>query len=138
MRPRPCIPPRSCPPFIAQDSSGKLAFSTPIIEFRLTSADNSCSVQSSVPAGRSGRTRYRISDVESHTLISTSFPISVPNSSAPHAGPSRHVIGKVLTYTRPVAVQELSMDNRSTVYTPQGYVSHLYSPRFSCVLPVDR
>src|SRR5919108_2582771 len=61
-------------------SLGDFACSTPIMALRLMSAASSSSLQSSVPLGRSGSTRYRISEVESHTRISTSSANSVPNS----------------------------------------------------------
>src|SRR5262249_14967515 len=59
---------------------GAATLAVPIIEFRVTSAASSCSVMFPVPAGRSGKTRYRISAVLSHTRISTSSASSVPNS----------------------------------------------------------
>src|SRR5579884_780058 len=61
-------------------SCGDLARSTPIMEFRVTNWASCSSLQSSVPAGRSGNTRYRTSEVESQTRISTASASSVPNS----------------------------------------------------------
>src|SRR5204863_3081519 len=53
---------------------------TPIIESRVTSAASCSSVIRSVPAGRSGSTRYRTSAVLSQTRTSTSSSSSSPNS----------------------------------------------------------
>src|SRR5262245_60301452 len=61
-------------------SLGDFAVSTPIIAFRVTRAVSSSSLQPSVLSGRTGRTRNRISEVESHTRISMSSRSSVPNS----------------------------------------------------------
>src|SRR4029450_8576988 len=61
-------------------SLGDFAFSTPIIALRVTRVASSSSLQPSVPSGRIGKTRNRISEFESHTRISTSSPSSVPNS----------------------------------------------------------
>src|SRR5262245_15630855 len=61
-------------------SLGDFAVSTPIIALRVTRAASSSSLQPSVPSGRAGRTRNRISEVESHTRISMSSRSSVPNS----------------------------------------------------------
>src|SRR4030095_6745249 len=61
-------------------SLGDFAFSTPIIALRVTRVVSSSSLQPSVPSGRIGKTRNRISEVESHTRISMSSPSSVPNS----------------------------------------------------------
>lgn len=44
---------------------GSFAILTPIIESRVTNAAKSSSDQPSAPSGRSGRTRYLISAVES-------------------------------------------------------------------------
>src|SRR4051794_28261240 len=52
----------------------------PIMESRVTSAASASSVRCSLPAGRSGSTRYRISAVLSHTRISTSSANARPNS----------------------------------------------------------
>src|SRR5690606_31541030 len=52
-------------------SLGTLARSTPIMALRVTRVASSSSLQPSVPAGRSGRTRKRVSEVESQTRIST-------------------------------------------------------------------
>src|SRR5260221_239563 len=52
----------------------------PIIESRVTSAANASSLRRSLPAGRSGSTMYRTSDVLSQTRTSTSAPMSTPNS----------------------------------------------------------
>src|SRR5215471_19669378 len=61
-------------------SLADFAVSTPIMALRVTSVASSSSLQPSVPLGRSGRTRNRTSEVESHTRISTSSLSSVPNS----------------------------------------------------------
>src|SRR5262245_10040136 len=61
-------------------SLGDFTFSTPIMALRVTSRASSSSLQPLVSSGRSGNTRYRISEVESHTRISTSWDKSVPNS----------------------------------------------------------
>src|SRR6185295_10178385 len=53
-------------------SAGDLASPVPIMLSRVTSADSLSSLQASAPAGRCGSTRWRISAVESHTLISLS------------------------------------------------------------------
>ncbi len=45
----------------------------PIIESRVTSSASCSSLQPSVPAGRIGSTRKRVSAVESQTRISVSF-----------------------------------------------------------------
>src|ERR1039458_2581744 len=52
----------------------------PIMESRVTSSASFSSLQPSVPAGRIGMTRYRISAVESHTRISVSFGRLTPKS----------------------------------------------------------
>src|SRR5438132_1630733 len=59
---------------------GDGTFATPTIASRVTRAASCSSVQPSVPAGRSGRTRYRSSAVESHTRTSTSSFTSSPSS----------------------------------------------------------
>src|SRR5262245_39054336 len=51
---------------------GEGTFATPTMESRVTSAASSSSVRFSVPAGRSGSTRYRRSAVLSQTRTSTS------------------------------------------------------------------
>src|SRR5256885_16957740 len=55
-------------------------FATPTIASRVTSAASCSSGQPSVPAGRSGKTRYRSSAVESHTRTSTSSLRLSPSS----------------------------------------------------------
>src|SRR5262245_10789609 len=70
---------RAVHPFLLR-SLGVFAVSTPIIVLRVTRAASSSSLQPSVPSGRAGKTRNRISEVESHTRISMSSPSSVPNS----------------------------------------------------------
>ena len=54
--------------------------------FLVTSVASSASLQPSVPAGRSGRTRKRTSEVEFQTRISTSSGNSVPNSASTPRG----------------------------------------------------
>src|SRR6516164_850500 len=61
-------------------SPAKDTLPVPIMASRVTNSASCSSVRCSVAAGRSGRTRYRISEVESQTRISTSSPISSPNS----------------------------------------------------------
>src|SRR5262249_20591521 len=58
----------------------RVTLAVPTIASRVTIAASSSSPRCSLPAGRSGNTRERISEVESHTRISTSSPISRPNS----------------------------------------------------------
>src|SRR5262249_3794782 len=57
-----------------------VTFAVPIIESRVTRAANCSSLRCSLPAGRSGSTRYRSSAVLSHTWTSTSSARSRPNS----------------------------------------------------------
>src|SRR5204863_9393080 len=64
----------------AVHARGAFTTATPIIASRLTSCASCSSVMPSVPAGRSGSTRYRSSAVLSHTRTSTFWPSSTPNS----------------------------------------------------------
>src|SRR5579863_240771 len=59
---------------------GGSTLATPTMASLVTSAASSSSLRLSVPAGRSGRTRYRTSAVLSQMRISTSSPSSRPNS----------------------------------------------------------
>src|SRR4029077_10163392 len=59
---------------------GVLGNPVPIIESRVTISASCCSLQPSVPAGRIGSTRKRVSAVESQTLISVSFGRLTPKS----------------------------------------------------------
>src|SRR4051812_48923055 len=59
---------------------GVLGNPVPIIESRVTSSASCCSLQPSVPSGRIGSTRKRVSAVESQTLISISFGSTAPKS----------------------------------------------------------
>src|SRR5689334_7651278 len=59
---------------------GVLGKPVPIIESRVTSAASCSSLHPSVPAGRIGSTRKRVSAVESHTRISVSFGSVTPKS----------------------------------------------------------
>src|SRR6266446_566436 len=58
----------------------------PIIESRVTSSASCCSLQPSVPSGRIGSTRKRVSAVESHTRISVSFGKVTPKSASTPRG----------------------------------------------------
>src|SRR5512137_627348 len=61
-------------------AAGNLTLATPTIASRVTSAASCSSLKCSVPAGRSGKTKYRNSAVLSHTRTSMSSGISRPNS----------------------------------------------------------
>src|SRR5262245_31697863 len=67
-------------------SSGRLAKPVPIIESRVTSCARRVSLQPSVPAGRIGSTRKRVSAVESHTRIAVSFGSATPKSASTPRG----------------------------------------------------
>src|SRR5438552_9509144 len=54
----------------------------PIIESRVTSSASCLSLQPSVPSGRIGSTRKRVSAVESHTRISVSLGKLIPKSAS--------------------------------------------------------
>ena len=71
--PKPSMPPMSWTPFIARSPPGGFARPVPIIESRVTRSARRSSLQPSVPAGRIGSTRKRVSAVESQTRISVSF-----------------------------------------------------------------
>src|SRR5262249_5022718 len=58
----------------------------PIIESRVTISARRSSLQPSVPAGRIGSTRNRVSAVESHTRISVSFGSVTPKSASTPRG----------------------------------------------------
>src|SRR6195256_552079 len=58
----------------------------PIMESRVTSSASCCSLQPSVPAGRIGSTRKRVSAVESQTRISISFGRLTPKSASTPRG----------------------------------------------------
>src|SRR5436309_8904476 len=58
----------------------------PIIESRVTSSANCCSLQPSVPLGRIGSTRKRVSAVESHTRISVCLGKVMPKSASTPRG----------------------------------------------------
>src|SRR5467141_647176 len=57
-----------------------VTLATPTIASRVTNAASASTLSFSVPAGRSGSTRYRNSAVLSQTRTSTSSPRSTPNS----------------------------------------------------------
>src|SRR5207249_2101382 len=59
---------------------GSLTLATPIMESRVTSAASCSTFSLSLPAGLSGRTRYRTSAVLSQTRTSTLSANSRPNS----------------------------------------------------------
>src|SRR5579872_4780234 len=59
---------------------GSVTLATPTMASRVTSAASSSSRNDSLPAGRSGSTRYRSSAVLSHTRTSTSGGRLSPNS----------------------------------------------------------
>src|SRR5215510_9860245 len=61
-------------------SLGFLGRPVPIMESRVTSSASFSSLQPSVPAGRIGNTRKRVSAVESQTRISISFGSEMPKS----------------------------------------------------------
>src|SRR5580704_8456819 len=63
-------------------SAGERARPVPIIESRVTRSARRCSLQPSVPAGRIGTTRKRVSAVESQTRISVSFGSARPKSAS--------------------------------------------------------
>src|SRR5258705_7137091 len=65
---------------------GVLGNPVPIIESRVTSSASCCSLQPSVPSGRIGSTRKRVSAVESHTLISVCFGKVTPKSASTPRG----------------------------------------------------
>src|SRR6195256_902932 len=58
----------------------------PIMESRVTKSASCCSLQPSVPSGRIGSTRKRVSAVESHTRISVSFGRLTPKSASTARG----------------------------------------------------
>jgi hypothetical protein len=58
----------------------------PIIESRVTRSARRSSLHSSVPAGRIGSTRKRVSAVESQTRISVSFASFTPKSASTPRG----------------------------------------------------
>src|ERR1700736_138492 len=58
----------------------------PIMESRVTSSASCCSLQPSVPWGRIGSTKKRVSAVESHTRISVSFGRVTPKSASTPRG----------------------------------------------------
>src|SRR3954449_2360913 len=58
----------------------------PIIESRVTSSASCSSLQPSVPFGRIGSTRKRVSAVESHTRISVPFGTVRPRSASTPRG----------------------------------------------------
>src|SRR6516162_10200961 len=59
---------------------GNVGRSVPIMQSRVTIDARRSSLHPSVPSGRIGRTRYRTSEVESHTQISVSAGSSTPKS----------------------------------------------------------
>src|SRR6185437_1291382 len=61
-------------------SSGAFGTPVPIMESRVTISASCSSLQPSVPAGRIGRTRKRVSAVESQTRMSVSFGSVTPKS----------------------------------------------------------
>src|SRR5437868_15478472 len=61
----------------------------PIIESRVTSSASCCSLHPSVPSGRIGSTRKRVSAVESQTRISVSFGRLTPKSARTPRGSFR-------------------------------------------------
>src|ERR1700722_8362403 len=65
---------------------GVLGKPVPIMESRVTSSTSCSSLQPSVPLGRIGSTRKRVSAVESHTLISISFDRLTPKSASTPRG----------------------------------------------------
>src|ERR1700680_5007629 len=65
---------------IHDGAPGVLGKPVPIIESRVTSSASCCSPQPSVPSGRIGSTRKRVSAVESQTLISVSLGRLTPKS----------------------------------------------------------
>src|SRR6266566_1252865 len=65
---------------------GNFGNPVPIIESRVTSSASCCSLQPSVPSGRIGSTRKRVSAVESHTRISVSFGRLTPKSASTPRG----------------------------------------------------
>src|SRR5438105_13765278 len=65
---------------------GVLGNPVPIIQSRVTSSASCCSLQPSVPLGRIGTTRKRVSPVESHTRISVSFGRAWRNSASTTRG----------------------------------------------------
>src|SRR5918994_2003288 len=67
--------------FMVSFSYGVRGSPTPIMESRVTRAASSSSDNPSVPSGRSGSTKYRISALLSHTRTSTASSMSRPNSS---------------------------------------------------------
>src|SRR4051794_40883099 len=82
-RPHPSGPPPSPPVVDAvhEGAPGVLGKPVPIMESRVTSSASCSSLQPSVPAGRIGSTRKRVSAVESQTRISMSLG-SVTSKSA--------------------------------------------------------
>src|SRR6202034_1888964 len=73
----------------------------PIMESRVTSSASCCSLQPSVPSGRIGKTRKRVSAVESHTRISVSFGSFMPKSASTPRGSftARERYGAALYHT---------------------------------------
>src|SRR5262249_23989204 len=65
---------------------GNWASPVPILESRVTRSASRSSLQPSVPAGRIGRTRKRVSAVESHTRISVSAGNLTPKSASTPRG----------------------------------------------------
>src|SRR5262249_45795688 len=60
--------------------SGNVGRPVPIMQSRVTIDARRSSLHPSVPSGRIGRTRYRTSEVESHTRNSVSAGSSTPKS----------------------------------------------------------
>src|ERR1700761_7086806 len=58
----------------------------PIMESRVTISASCCSLQPSVPAGRIGSTKKRVSAVESQTRISVSLGNATPKSASTPRG----------------------------------------------------
>src|ERR1700720_3745010 len=71
---------------IHDGAPGVLGNPVPIMESRVTSSASCCSFQPSVPSGRIGSTRKRVSAVESHTRISVSFGRLTPKSASTPRG----------------------------------------------------
>src|SRR5262249_20723286 len=67
-------------------SSGRLASPVPIMASRVTSCARRSSLQPSVPAGRMGKMRKRVSAVESHTRISMFAGSLMPKSASTPRG----------------------------------------------------
>src|SRR5579872_2393733 len=71
---------------VHEGAPGVLGNPVPIIESRVTSSASCSSLQPSVPLGRIGNTRKRVSAVESHTLISVSLGSVTPKSASTPRG----------------------------------------------------